>query len=130
MPSCNGAVAVLQPESIKAVLYMGLVLENRKREAVKEQTEWSLSVSASGAKRQGGRGHAEMEMDISKFVHQNGLWCFSQYLLIDPIIPGEKKNSKLELLDQGHLQFAPKRQWKPPTSNPSTSTVPAHLPKA
>lgn len=88
MPSSNDAMAVLQPGSIQAVLYVGLGLENRKRVAVKEQTERT----ASGAKRQWGRGHAEMEMDISKLVHQIRLWCFSPYLFFDPLIPGGEKN--------------------------------------
>lgn len=116
-------------EASKSVQYMGLVPENREKQS-KNRLNNNLSISASGAERQGGRGHAKMEMNISKLVHQNGLWCFSQYLLFDPIIPGGKFFSKLELLDQVHLQFAHKRHWKPPTSNPSTNTVTTHWPKA
>lgn len=91
MPSSSDAMAVLQPGIHQVSPVHGSSERTEREKQSKNTLSNSLSVSASGAKRQGGRGHAEMEMDISKLVQQNGLWCFSQYLLFDPIVPGGKK---------------------------------------
>lgn len=73
MPSGNDAAAVLQPGSIKSVPYMGLVPENKKREAVEEQTELkSVSISFWGQepRKQGPfrNGKRHFQIDTSEWI--------------------------------------------------------------